>query len=313
MERLVVALEDRLGPSPRRESPRVQWRPYTHSASPPDTRWSCAETGCRWCSASATPRSAGRTALAAGPGGPAGSDIDDEHDDDEDYDENDDSCSVSVAVSRRGARPPMRAFHRHASRGVAAYLIWAFLLPLIETMVAGMPGEGGILFITSIAGFFLPIIAFLKGRGRVRPAGHALTRPGPALRIAMEGQLTICFAAPATSPAATAPTIGETADDRREAPGDGANPPRAAGDALSRGVPADAGLPALRIFAGYEMYRDHSRTVIRKPGEARWGATVRTGPTTHRFVGAGPDPAALWSLTAREAACTPANLALPRA
>lgn len=124
----------------------------------------------------------------------------------------------------------------------------------------------------------------------------------------MEGQLTICFSAPATSPAATAPTVAETAHE--EAPGGGASPPRAAGDALPREAAADAGLPALRFFAGYEMYRDESRTVIRKPGEARWGATVRTGPTTHRFVGAGPDPAALWSLAAREAARAPAGAGL---
>lgn len=129
----------------------------------------------------------------------------------------------------------------------------------------------------------------------------------------MEGQLTICFAAPATLPAATAPAVAEAADNRREAHGGGANPPRAASDALPREAAADAGLPALRIFAGYEMYRDDSRTVIRKPGEARWGATVRTGSTTHRFVGAGPDPAALWDHAAREAAHAPANPALPHA
>jgi hypothetical protein len=112
---------------------------------------------------------AGRTALAARPGGPAGSDMEDNEDEDDgdDYDEDDeeddDSFSVSVEVSGNGARSPMRAFLRHASRGAAAYLIWAFLLPLIETVVAGMPGEGGILFITAIAGLFLPIIAFLNG------------------------------------------------------------------------------------------------------------------------------------------------------
>lgn len=102
----------------------------------------------------------GRTALAARPGGPAGDDMDDDHDED---DEEDDSFSVSVELGGEGARSPMRAFLRHASRGAAAYLIWAFLLPLIETMVAGMPGEGGILFITGIAGLFLPIIALLNG------------------------------------------------------------------------------------------------------------------------------------------------------
>jgi hypothetical protein len=55
-------------------------------------------------------------------------------------------------------------------------------------------------------------------------------------------------------------------------------------------------LPELARFAGYEMYRDPERTVIRKPGERRWAATVRTGPTSHRFVGAGEDPGALWAL-----------------
>lgn len=112
----------------------------------------------------------GRTALAARPGGPAGADMnedrdEDRDDEDDDYDdgEEDDSFSVSVEVSGTGARSPMRAFLRHASRGAAAYLIWAFLLPVIETMAAGMPGEGGILFITALAGLFLPIIAFLNG------------------------------------------------------------------------------------------------------------------------------------------------------
>jgi hypothetical protein len=56
----------------------------------------------------------------------------------------------------------------------------------------------------------------------------------------------------------------------------------------------EMGLPTMRLFAGYEMYRDECRTVIRKPGEMRWTAAIRTGPTTHRFVGAGPDPAVLW-------------------
>lgn len=128
----------------------------------------------------------------------------------------------------------------------------------------------------------------------------------------MQGQLTICFSAAATSPAATAPTVAETADERRE-PSAGNASLHGAGDALSLKAAADAGLPALRVFAGYEMYRDDSRTVIRKLGEARWGATVRTGPITHRFVGAGPDPAALWSLAAREAARAPANSGLARA
>jgi hypothetical protein len=108
----------------------------------------------------------GRTALAARPGGPAGDDMDDDQGEEDDYDEDDeedDSFSVSVELGGNGTRSPMRAFLRHASRGAAAYLIWAFLLPLIDTMVAGMPGESGILFITAIAGFFLPIIAFLNG------------------------------------------------------------------------------------------------------------------------------------------------------
>lgn len=121
----------------------------------------------------------GRTALAARPGGPAGSDMeedrnedddedhDEDHDEDydEDYDEEDDegdeSFSFSLELAGEGGR--FRGFLRHASRGATAYLIWAFLLPLIETMVTGMPGESGILFITAIAGLFLPIIAFLNG------------------------------------------------------------------------------------------------------------------------------------------------------
>ncbi len=77
--------------------------------------------------------------------------------------------------------------------------------------------------------------------------------------------------------------------------------------ALSTPSSRSAGLPALRVFAGYEMYRDETRTLIRKPGEARWGATVRPGPTTHRFVGGGTDPDALWSLAVREAARAPAG------
>lgn len=111
----------------------------------------------------------GRTALAARPGGPAGGDMDDDHDeddyddDDDEDDEEDDSFSVSVQLHGNGARSPMRAFLRHASRGAAAYLIWAFLLPLIEAAAVGMPGESGILFITAIAGVFLPVIAFLNG------------------------------------------------------------------------------------------------------------------------------------------------------
>jgi hypothetical protein len=111
---------------------------------------------------------AGRTALAARPGGPAGNDMadDDEegdYDEDDEDDEDDDSFSVSVEFGGEGARSPMRAFLRHASRGAAAYLIWAFLLPLVEAAASGMPGESGILFITGIAGLFLPFIALLNG------------------------------------------------------------------------------------------------------------------------------------------------------
>ncbi|MBB4635964.1 hypothetical protein [Longimicrobium terrae] len=107
----------------------------------------------------------GRNALAARPGGPAGGDMNEDRDDEDDYDDDEEaeSFSVSVEVDATGARSPVRSFLRHASRGAAAYLIWAFLLPVIATMAAGMPGEGGILFITGITGFFLPIIAFLNG------------------------------------------------------------------------------------------------------------------------------------------------------
>jgi hypothetical protein len=110
----------------------------------------------------------GRTALAARPGGPAGSDLED--DDDEDYDEEydeeydedyDEDYDEEDGLAGDSGR--FRGLLRHASRGAAAYLIWAFLLPVIETMVTGMPGESGILFITAIAGLFLPIIAFLNG------------------------------------------------------------------------------------------------------------------------------------------------------
>lgn len=111
---------------------------------------------------------AGRAALAARPGGPAGSDLgdgdeyDDEHDDE--YEEEDDaSISFSVEFGGESAGSPVRAFFRHASRGAASYLIWAFLLPLAESAAAGMPGESGILLITSIAGLFLPVFALLNG------------------------------------------------------------------------------------------------------------------------------------------------------
>lgn len=121
----------------------------------------------------------------------------------------------------------------------------------------------------------------------------------------MSGQLTICFSSPespgAPAPTAPVPPQPEIPPPERDGPSEAPAP------ALPLPAGRDAELPALRLFAGYEMYRDGSRTVIRKPGEARWGATVRTGPTTHRFVGAGPDPAALWSLAAREAARAPAS------
>ena len=127
----------------------------------------------------------------------------------------------------------------------------------------------------------------------------------------MSGQLTISFSSPespdAPAPAAPLPPQPEMAACEREGPSEAPAP------ALRLPAGGDAELPALRIFAGYEMYRDDSRTVIRKPGEARWGATIRTGPTTHRFVGAGPDPAALWSLAAREAARAPAGAGPARA
>lgn len=93
-------------------------------------------------------------------------DYDDEYEeeyDDDEFDDDEDSVSVSVAFGGESARSPMRAFLRHASRGAAAYLIWAFLLPLMESAASGMPGESGILLLTSIAGLFLPIIALLNG------------------------------------------------------------------------------------------------------------------------------------------------------
>jgi hypothetical protein len=114
----------------------------------------------------------------------------------------------------------------------------------------------------------------------------------------MSGQLTICFSADVGAPAGATPTA--TAPGEEEA-GFGAPsadvPARALPSPLPR--PDSVELPALDLSAGYEMYRDATRTVIRKPGEARWGATLRTGPTTHRFVGAGTDPGALWALAAR--------------
>lgn len=99
-------------------------------------------------------------------------------------------------------------------------------------------------------------------------------------------------AGPASGP--DVPTAGEAATGSCA----GRLPVAAAAPPASE-VPA---LPRLQLTAGYEMYRDETRTVIRKPGEPRWGATVRTGPTSHRFVAAGEDPAALWSLAGRAAA-----------
>jgi hypothetical protein len=112
----------------------------------------------------------------------------------------------------------------------------------------------------------------------------------------MSGQLTICFSKPesAAAPALATPNTPQPRMETREQEGRGEVPP----DGLPLPQRRETGLPAMRLFAGYEMYRDECRTVIRKPGEIRWSATTRTGPTTHRFVGAGPDPAALWRLAA---------------
>lgn len=117
----------------------------------------------------------------------------------------------------------------------------------------------------------------------------------------MSEQLTICFSSPASSPAA-ATSAAPVPGDAEVAPRKSERRVQVPDRALSPPSPRSAGLPTLRVSAGYEMYRDDTRTVIRKPGEARWGATVRTGSTTHRFVGAGADPAALWTLAGREAA-----------
>lgn len=119
----------------------------------------------------------------------------------------------------------------------------------------------------------------------------------------MSGQLTICFSSPASPPAPAPPVLPA----EETAPCDRADPAQVPASTLPPPAAGNAELPALCISAGYEMYRDEARTVIRRPGEARWGATVRTGRTTHRFVGAGPDPAALWSLAAREADRAPAG------
>jgi hypothetical protein len=80
------------------------------------------------------------------------------------------------------------------------------------------------------------------------------------------------------------------------------SPAQTPGRTLPPPSPEHTGLPALRLFAGYEMFGDDTRAVIRTHDEARWGATVRTGPTTHRVAAARTDPAALWSLAGQEAA-----------
>jgi hypothetical protein len=109
---------------------------------------------------------AGRIALAVRPGKPAGGDYNEEDLDEDNFDEEDaeeNSFAISVEVGGKHVRSPTQTFLRHAGRGAAAYLIWAILLPLIEAAASGMPGEPGILFMTGIAGIFLPIIAFLNG------------------------------------------------------------------------------------------------------------------------------------------------------
>ena len=57
--------------------------------------------------------------------------------------------------------------------------------------------------------------------------------------------------------------------------------------------------PLLLNRPGYEMYRDATRTLVRKACDRRWGATIRLGPLSHRYVGGGEDPAALWLIAAR--------------
>lgn len=121
-------------------------------------------------------------------------------------------------------------------------------------------------------------------------------------RAPMSGQLTICFT-PLTASSVPVPPVPAAGPSPRERVDPGPVP----ASTLAPPVVGTTELPALCRSAGYEMYRDETRTVIRRPGEPRWGATVRTGPTTHRFVGAGPDPAALWSLAAREAGRAPAG------
>lgn len=119
----------------------------------------------------------------------------------------------------------------------------------------------------------------------------------------MSGQLTISF------------ELGQPAEptSRREVPGAGraATGPSPGPSPTARTATAPRAcdvpaLPEMQLAAGYEMYRDEVRTVIRKPGESRWGATVRTGPTTHRFVAAGEDPEDLW-FRAGEATATAAG------
>jgi len=63
--------------------------------------------------------------------------------------------------------------------------------------------------------------------------------------------------------------------------------------------PDDPLPPLLLNRPGYEMYRDGMRTLVRKVGDLRWGATIRLGPLSHRYVGGGEDPAALWVIAAK--------------
>lgn len=68
---------------------------------------------------------------------------------------------------------------------------------------------------------------------------------------------------------------------------------------LEQPASPDDPLPPLLLYRpGYEMYRDGMRTLVRKVGDLRWGATIRLGPLSHRYVGGGEDPAALWLIAA---------------
>jgi hypothetical protein len=100
----------------------------------------------------------------------------------------------------------------------------------------------------------------------------------------MQGQIMIDFGAPDREP------VPGAVHRRIPAPA----PPRVPGEPAGDATSQDDSLPALRLLAGYELYRDATRTVLRVPGEERWSATIRTGPTSHRFVAAGPDPETLW-------------------